>query len=203
MTCQNYRESERERQAAKAAKVAMRREMAERRRRVPAALRERYSLEICEALEGLAGRNATVAVYIATQEEISLEAFIKRHVHVGDLRLAAPRWDSKARTYGLARLTACEALVAGRWGIQEPPQRAEAVLPGDVDFWIVPGLAFTRDGWRLGYGGGFYDRFLAAAKPSARSIAVAFPFQIVEALPVGAYDRPVDRVLAIEDALSL
>lgn len=182
--------------AMQEAKTALRREMSERRSCVPASLREQYSIAICDALDGIIVQPATVAVYLAMEDEISLDAFIGRRAN--DLRLAAPRWDAQARTYALAQLTGAP-YAPGRWGIREPPPDAAAIQPRDVDWWIVPGLAFTSDGQRLGYGGGFYDRFLAAAKPSARAIAVAFPFQIVESLPVCRYDRPVDRVLTIDE----
>ena len=66
---------------------------------------------------------------------------------------------------------------------------------GEVDCWICPGLAFTRAGDRLGFGGGWYDRFLSAAKPGSRSFAVAYPFQIVDELPVGPLDIRLNEVL--------
>ena len=63
--------------------------------------------------------------------------------------------------------------------------------------WVVPGLAFTRKGARLGYGGGWYDRFLAAADPSAVLLGVAYPFQMVEELPSEPHDiRLTDVVVA-------
>jgi len=63
--------------------------------------------------------------------------------------------------------------------------------------WIVPGLAFTRTGARLGYGGGWYDRLLAAADPSAVLLGVAYPFQMVEELPSEPHDiRLTDVVVA-------
>lgn len=65
----------------------------------------------------------------------------------------------------------------------------------DVDLWICPGLAFTGRGERLGFGGGWYDRFLAAAKPTARKIGVAYGFQKCERLPQGPWDILLDEVV--------
>ncbi len=63
--------------------------------------------------------------------------------------------------------------------------------------WIVPGLAFTRTGGRLGYGGGWYDRLLAGTDPSAILLGVAYPFQVVEELPSESHDiRLTDVVVA-------
>jgi SanA protein len=65
----------------------------------------------------------------------------------------------------------------------------------EVDLWVCPGLAFSKSGARIGFGGGWYDRFLAAAKPSARAYGVAYGFQVVPELPQGEFDRPLDGVV--------
>lgn len=59
---------------------------------------------------------------------------------------------------------------------------------------LMPGLAFTEEGNRMGYGGGFYDKFLAA-EPNHPTVALCYDFQMVEYIPTDDYDIPVDRVL--------
>ena len=59
---------------------------------------------------------------------------------------------------------------------------------------LMPGLAFTTDGKRMGYGGGFYDKFLAS-EPGHPTVALCYAFQMVEDLPTNDYDIPVDCVL--------
>ena len=59
---------------------------------------------------------------------------------------------------------------------------------------LMPGLAFDREGHRIGYGGGFYDRFLAK-EPEHPTVALCYEFQMVENLPVEEFDVPVDLVL--------
>ena len=59
---------------------------------------------------------------------------------------------------------------------------------------LMPGMAFTKDGKRMGYGGGFYDKFLAS-EPSHSTVALCYAFQMVESLPTEEYDIPVDCVL--------
>ena len=59
---------------------------------------------------------------------------------------------------------------------------------------LMPGLAFTKQGDRMGYGGGFYDRFLAQ-EPNHPTLALCYDFQMVEKLPTAEYDIPVDTVL--------
>ena len=59
---------------------------------------------------------------------------------------------------------------------------------------LMPGLAFTEDGNRMGYGGGFYDKFLAQ-EPNHPTLALCYRFQMVDAIPTESYDIPVGRVL--------
>ncbi len=65
----------------------------------------------------------------------------------------------------------------------------------DVDLILVPGLAFTADGMRLGRGGGYYDRLLERLPPHTRTIGVCFATQLVAALPTEPHDRRVQRVV--------
>lgn len=91
-------------------------------------------------------------------------------------------------------------LAPGVWGIREP--RAElcrGVLPEEIDFVLVPGVAFTARCERLGYGKGFYDRLISAFLARPPLVAAAFGLQIVPALPVSPTDQSVDMVIT-EDA---
>lgn len=88
-----------------------------------------------------------------------------------------------------------DPLVAGRFGIQEPRRSAMPLFPGQVDLLLVPCVGCDHGGYRLGYGGGFYDRLLA--KPEWRlipTIGIAFDFAVIEAIPVDPYDQPLDRI---------
>ena len=75
------------------------------------------------------------------------------------------------------------------------PEDEPAPDPGTVDVVVVPGVAFTADGRRLGQGGGWYDRFLARLRAEAVTIGVAFEVQIVESLPTEPHDVAVDCVV--------
>ena len=83
-------------------------------------------------------------------------------------------------------------LVASKFGVQEPT--GPAVDVGEIDFVIVPGLAFTVAGDRLGYGQGYYDRFLPTV--SAPNAGVCFADQLVDEMPVTEHDVRVDAVIS-------
>jgi 5-formyltetrahydrofolate cyclo-ligase len=83
-------------------------------------------------------------------------------------------------------------MVASRFGIPEPTGPALPV--DDIGFVLVPGLAFTAAGYRLGYGGGFYDRFLPTL--TCPYAGVCFAEQLVDELPVEPHDIPVQQVIS-------
>lgn len=84
----------------------------------------------------------------------------------------------------------------GYCGIPEPdPQRCPEVAPEEVDVVLAPGSVFGRDGGRIGYGGGFYDRFLAARAPQALRIGFAFALQVVDTVPQEPHDQRMDWLI--------
>jgi 5-formyltetrahydrofolate cyclo-ligase len=85
-------------------------------------------------------------------------------------------------------------LVPGAFSVPEP--QGEPISPIGLDLVIVPGLAFTRDGRRLGQGGGHYDRLLAELPASCPTVGVCFAEQIVDDLPEEPHDRKVGLVLS-------
>lgn len=113
-------------------------------------------------------------------------------------RVAAPITLTTRRMIRLAELTSHRrGLVTGPYGIRQPdPRRARRVHPEDLDLAVVPGVAFDAHGYRLGRGGGYYDRFLAALPPTVPRIGLAFRCQRVPRLPRASHDQPVIAVLA-------
>jgi 5-formyltetrahydrofolate cyclo-ligase len=94
------------------------------------------------------------------------------------------------------RCQSLEQLQPGPWNLLEPdPAQCPVVPAPEIDMLLIPGLAFTRTGGRLGRGGGFYDRFLTRAHPRAVTVGVCFAVQLLDALPLEAHDHEVDCVV--------
>jgi 5-formyltetrahydrofolate cyclo-ligase len=93
-----------------------------------------------------------------------------------------------------AEVPAGDPLVATDYGPMEPTERL-AVHPSEVDVVLVPALAFDRLGYRVGYGGGLYDRYLVRLGPRAVRVGIAFHAQLLPAVPHGVEDEPVDVVV--------
>ena len=180
-------------------KQEIRTAMKARRKAVPPEARARASEAVCRRLlarEDVRTAIATggaIAVYLASPDEISLTDFITTALAQGAV-LVAPRWNGTE--YELARLISLDSCMPGPHGILKPPSSLLPHPPSLIPrIWLVPGLAFTADGRRLGYGGGWYDRLLAQASPQAVALGVAYGWQIVDELPAERHDVRVREVV--------
>jgi 5-formyltetrahydrofolate cyclo-ligase len=97
-------------------------------------------------------------------------------------------------------------LAQGLWGIREPVvERCERINSlNEVEFALLPGVAFTRSGARLGYGGGFYDKLLAGlgGEPRPALAAAAFALQIVERIPLETTDVKVEWIITEHETIA-
>ena len=82
----------------------------------------------------------------------------------------------------------------GSYGIQEPLE-GEAVDPSSIDVMVVPGVAFTADGARLGRGKGYYDKYMSLPGFRARTLGVCYSQQLLEELPVDGHDVKIDEII--------
>ncbi len=142
------------------------------------------------------GHAQTVLAYCSFGSEIRTAGIVDAVLAAGRV-LVLPRVERAARRLALYRVEApASQLRPGVWGIREPdPARCAPVAPFEVDFVLVPGVAFDARGGRIGYGGGYYDRLLAACRVGARFVAGAFETQIVDAVPMGPGDQRVHGIV--------
>jgi len=111
-------------------------------------------------------------------------------------RVAVPRVDPAARMLRVLLIDDLQRDVeAGYRGIPEPRAGRPAIAMQEIDWVLVPGVAFDAAGRRLGYGGGYYDRLLPLLRPKAPRIAGAFDLQFVDAVPAAPHDIAVDCIV--------
>jgi 5-formyltetrahydrofolate cyclo-ligase len=101
---------------------------------------------------------------------------------------------------GLWWLQSLDELVVGKWKILEPPRDRwadpdRAVRPDELDFVVVPGVGFGRDGARMGNGQGYYDRLLESVRPDCPLVALCYECQLFDKLVVDAHDVFMDKVV--------
>ncbi|HXX12588.1 MAG TPA: 5-formyltetrahydrofolate cyclo-ligase [Burkholderiales bacterium] len=165
---------------------------------VDSAERARLSRLITERLLNMPEfeRAGCVLAYLSFGSEFDTNEFVRALLGRGCV-LVLPRIDLARRALTLHRVSDPESeTVPGVWGIREPdPQRCPGVERTDINAVLVPGVAFTAAGGRLGYGGGFYDRLLRGLPGRVPLVGPAFELQVVEDLPLGPDDEPIDTVV--------
>jgi len=181
------------------AKSALRRVILARRDALDPGLRTHHSRAALDRMRRLPSfREAPVVLaYASFGSELDTRALLD-DVLGGGRALVLPRVDRQARRLVLHEVRDLAAdLLPGTWGIPEPaPARCRRVAPDEVEFVLVPGVAFDPDGGRVGYGAGFYDRLLGEwPAPLPPLVAAAFELQIVPAVPVLPADHRVDVVV--------
>ncbi|MFR9651292.1 MAG: 5-formyltetrahydrofolate cyclo-ligase [Rikenellaceae bacterium] len=132
-----------------------------------------------------------IAIYHALADEIPTMEVIERWSEMGKTVLL-PRVEGEQMQFYRANNT---ELKAGSYGILEP-QVGEPVDAKQIELMVVPGVAFCRDGRRLGRGKGYYDRYLSKCANSLYKIGVCFNHQIVENIPCDIHDISMNVVLS-------
>jgi 5-formyltetrahydrofolate cyclo-ligase len=164
---------------------------------LPRAARAAASEAIAAAIAALPSFASarTILVTLPFRSEWDSRLVVARALAQGKT-VASPRVDLAARMLSLHRIADLARDVApGYRHIPEPLSHCPVVAGADVDWVLVPGVAFDAAGRRLGYGGGYYDRLLPLLPSRASRIAGAFEAQIVAAVPFGPHDLTVDAIV--------
>ena len=175
-------------------KSALRRRMKAAREGWEAEYRQKADAAIARhVLASEAWRAAgTVFAYVSVGCEVDTRALIEAALREGK-RVCAPRCLGKGRMEARA-VESLEALVPGAHGLLEPAEGAAIVPPEEIGLTIVPCLAADRRGHRLGYGGGYYDRFLRGA--AGASMCLCRARALLEDVPREEHDAAVDMVVS-------
>jgi len=175
-----------------AAKRQLRQQIGQLRGRMTEAGR----LPVQRSLDALLGqlldalRPRSVFCYLSTAREVDTHSLIDGLVAAG-ITVLVPRLMDRTIMIATA-FPGWSGLVPGALGILSPS--STTAFHSSIDAVLVPGLAFSTRGARLGYGAGYYDRWLAGHSETAR-IGLCFEFQIVRDLPVASHDEPLDYLV--------
>ncbi len=187
-------------------KQALRQSIIAAREKMPSLERARASQAITHTLCGLASYREARAVlaYLNFGAEMETELFVRQALIDGK-QVYLPKVNRATKQLDIYRIGDLQHDVApGAWEIREPvAERCELLAaPGAIDFVLLPGVAFTRDGTRLGYGGGFYDKLLPGLSHRPVRVAGAFSMQVVDRLPQEPFDQKVDWLVTEHEVVA-
>ena len=167
------------------------------RNRIDPILASAYSTVIFSKLQKLHvyEKAKTVMFYLSYGSEVVTDTMIASALDE-DKTVVVPAiqnpGDGNMFAVKISRLEDCYQSV---YGIRQPEINHEDIVEKDeIDLVFVPGIAFDYDGFRMGYGKGYFDRWLAGI-PFEKTIGLAYDFQITEKMPIGKYDLPVGMVI--------
>jgi 5-formyltetrahydrofolate cyclo-ligase len=178
-------------------KKELRQEMLEKRGKLSLLEVQEKSRQINQqlALLPVCRSTQTILAYLPIRKEPNTLPLLK-NAWQEKKQVLIPVTQSANKSLILSKLENLAELTTGSYGILEPkPEFLRPTKPDTVDLCILPGLAFNRHGYRLGYGGGYFDRFLPTLRPDCLKIAFAYDFQILAFIPQAEHDIPIDIII--------
>lgn len=134
--------------------------------------------------------------FISFKDEVNTHEIIKKSIKKGK-RIGVPITIPKTRIMKVSELMDFDKeLYLGFYNILTPKDEYIRIIsPESIDLVLVPGVAFDRQGYRIGYGGGYYDTFFSKIDRDTIKIGLCFDMQIISKVPLNRYDIPVDYIL--------
>ena len=182
-------------QNVKQQKQELRKKYKEKRRAVSHTQKLELDTSLCRNITDLAcfKRAHTLLLFYPSFQEPDLLGVAREALKMGK-KIAFPLCDTETRTMTFRYVTSFDELMAGSYSIPEPPADAPMYDGNANTVCVVPALSFDKDGYRLGYGGGYYDKFLKNF--SGISIGAVYADFLCDALPRGYYDISVDILVS-------
>lgn len=180
-------------------KQALRDDAKQRRRAISEDEITKKSARICAYILELIDGCDPVMAYVSKPPEVDTHPFIRDLLHEGR-RVVVPIIEKETRTLRLSYLRDTTLLVKSTFHVPEPIGNEIPAQASDIQTVIIPLLAFDRRGNRLGYGAGYYDRFLAQ-NPGVKKIGVAFSCQETDSVPRDENDVRIDIVVTEDEVI--
>ena len=139
-----------------------------------------------------------IFIYISYDSEINTKDIIMRAIKEGK-KIYVPRTEFSTKLMNAVRIENLDNLVECRYGILEPKKDEPFIDPNDLDLIVVPGVAFDKNGGRVGYGAGYYDRYFKRINNENKSkiikLVLAYDFQLIDKVPTDEEDVLIDAVM--------
>jgi 5-formyltetrahydrofolate cyclo-ligase len=136
-----------------------------------------------------------IFIFVSYKSEIYTHKIINFALEDGK-KVCVPKVISKDQGMIAVEIKKFSDLKPGKFNILEPVNIKNKVDEKDIDISYVPGIAFDKSGGRLGYGAGYYDRFLNKLSSNSKKIGICYDFQIIDKVPMEEHDIFMDKVLS-------
>lgn len=141
-----------------------------------------------------------IFTYISFGNEVDTKEFINHALNDGK-KIYVPKTDKVNKEMVAIRIYSLDNMIKDNWGILEPKYIDEEKICEDFDLIIMPGLAFDRNGNRIGYGGGYYDKYFSKLKNTNNKVALVYDFQILDNIQSEIHDIKVDYIISNNETI--
>lgn len=175
-------------------KKDFRKKYREIRKNISAEKKQRENKKIYESFFKLPEyeKAKTVFAYVSYKDEVETLSIIEKMIQDGKV-VSVPFCHTETHEMSAVIIESLSCLKEGAYGILEPDECGRKLKKDEIDLVVVPGLCFSEEGYRIGYGGGYYDRFLEGYK--GFSVGLAFSDCIAKEIPTDNTDKKVDKVI--------
>ncbi|MDY0236070.1 MAG: 5-formyltetrahydrofolate cyclo-ligase [Gudongella sp.] len=178
-------------------KITLRKKILSERAQIPLLTRQNYSERINKLIKSTSyyKNSKTIMCFLSFSHEVDTHNFIKEAITEGK-RIIVPVSIHEPRELIPSELRDFDELEIGYYNILTPKKQfIRPIAKEEIELIIVPGVVFDSHGFRVGYGGGYYDRFLLDVSKTVPKISIGFGMQIIEQVPRESFDIPVDMII--------
>lgn len=153
-----------------------------------------HSIFIAISKEKAYSEANTIMSFMSFGSEINMEDFNKDIIEKKGY-VIIPRVNTQTKVMDLYKVTDFKDFVLSNYGIWEPdPDKYTTITPTELDLILCPGVVFDKKGYRIGYGGGFYDKLLSEINSTCLLYGVGFGLQLVDEVPRESFDKQLDKL---------
>ncbi|NLD17111.1 MAG: 5-formyltetrahydrofolate cyclo-ligase [Tissierellia bacterium] len=178
-------------------KISWRKLIIQKRSELSSSEKEKLSNQVIERLVNTNeyDKAKNIFIFVSTEDEVFTHNFIKNSIKLGK-NIYIPHVDPIKKLMYASKLENFDDLEMGFYDILSLPEsKLKIVNPEELDLIVVPGLVFGKNLYRIGYGGGYYDKYLSNPNLTAIKIGICYEFQVVEKVDFDIYDMPVDKII--------
>ena len=186
-------------------KEKLRKEYMTKRANLQSTIINKNSSIITNKLDSYIHKNnfKNIMIFVSFRNEIYTHELIKKWLNDGEKNIYVPYIESNIDQMKISQIEDFDKdLEKGVYNILEPIEKVKKESNNyDLDIIVVPGLIFSKNGYRIGYGGGYYDKFLSRVSDEVKKVGIVYSDFVVDDLPVDDYDIPVDLIMTERETI--
>lgn len=185
-------------------KKIIRKEILNNRNKLNTNLIKEFSKEIQNNLinNDVYKNSNSIFIYISFGTEVETIDIIKNALNLGK-EVYVPKTNKSTKEMDAIRINNFDNMTVDKWGILEPISVDKNKIGENFDLIIMPGVAFDRDGNRIGYGGGYYDKYILNHSKESKRLALAYDFQIVKNIKNEEHDIKVNYIITEKEFIEI